>query len=315
MDDLTILHDAWAVPPEPSHHARSRARAALLARAAAPARPRPWRPRAAAVATAALACAVAAMVVAELGGTGPDGRPTSVVPGLPGASIASAAVLERAAATAAARPFTAPRDDQWIYTEDRLTTSDGTTDTRRQWRRADGGGIAQIDERGRLDVQLLARPKGRPVPPLDSYKGLATLPTDAGALLRWAYAQRMTNGTSSRDAVVYLMFSHVLRENVLPPALEAAIFRALERLPGVTVRAVDVLGRPALALGQTDDWLHQELLLDRATYAYLGQRSTVTRDATIDPQKAGNATGAVRKGSEVVATRVASAVVDEPGER
>jgi hypothetical protein len=60
---------------------------------------------------------------------------------------------------------------------------------------------------------------------------------------------------------------------------------------------------------------HEELLLDRATYAYLGQRSTVVRDATVDSGKAGNAAGAVRRGSEVVATRVASAVVEEPGER
>jgi hypothetical protein len=144
--------------------------------------------------------------------------------------------------------------------------------------------------------------------------GLTTLPTDPDALLRWAYAQHMTNGDASRDVVVYLMLNHVLRENVLPPELEAAIFRAMKRLPGVTVLdTVDVLGRPALALGlTTSDWLHEELLLDKETYAYRGERSTIVRDATIDPLKAGNATGQVRKGSTVVVARAATAIVDEP---
>jgi hypothetical protein len=327
MDDLSILHDVWAPPEAPTPHARARARAALLARAgAAPgARARssraPRRPaRLAGAGALAVALAIGVTAVADLAGTGSDGRPGSVVPGLPGAPIASAAVLERAAAAAATRPFTAPRDDQWIYVEDRVTQSDGTTVTQRHWRRADGGGMAWIDERGQLEVQLLEPPRDRPVRPalpLDSYKGLTTLPTDPDALLRWAYAQHMINGDASRDVVVYLMLNHVLRENVLPPELEAAIFRAMKQLPGVTVLdTVDVLGRPALALGlTTSDWLHEELLLDKETYAYRGERSTIVRDATIDPLKAGNATGQVTKGSTVVVARAATAIVDEPGQR
>jgi hypothetical protein len=104
---------------------------------------------------------------------------------------------------------------------------------------------------------------------------------------------------------------------VLPPELEAAIFRALKQIPGVTVvDTVDVAGRPAIALGLgTSDWLHEELLLDKETYAYRGERSTVVRDAVIDPLKAGNARGEVKKGSKVVAERVVTAIVDEPGQR
>jgi hypothetical protein len=37
------------------------------------------------------------------------------------------------------------------------------------------------------------------------------------------------------------------------------------------------------------------------------------RDAVIDPQKAGNKTGAVRKGSRVLDERLVTAIVDEPG--
>jgi dihydrofolate reductase len=45
-----------------------------------------------------------------------------------------------------------------------------------------------------------------------------------------------------------------------------------KRLPGVTVETIDVLGRPTLALGITDQHLRQELLLDAKTFAYAGQR-------------------------------------------
>jgi hypothetical protein len=61
--------------------------------------------------------------------------------------------------------------------------------------------------------------------------------------------------------------------------------------------------------------LHEELLIDPQTYAYRGERSTVVKDATIDPAKAGNATGQVTKGSTVIVERVATAIVDEPGQR
>jgi hypothetical protein len=65
----------------------------------------------------------------------------------------------------------------------------------------------------------------------------------------------------------------------------------------------------------TDDWLHQELLLDATTYDYIGQSGTVTRDATISPKKAGNATGEINAGDRAAAMRITTAIVDEPGQR
>jgi hypothetical protein len=334
MNDLQTLQDTWGTPDAPSHTASTRARAALLARAAESRRPEPaWRrfplsrlgARVAAVSAVALTIATLVTVAGDLGRTGADGGPTSIVPGLPGVPVASAAVLERAAVAAETKPFTAPRDDQWIYVEDRFITSHGgggETETQRTWRRADGGGLAWIDEHGKLQVRTLEPPKarpGRPSPPLEDYKALAALPTDPDALLRWAYAlaEHTTGGGMDDDGDVYLIFNHILRGNLLPPDLEAAIFRALKQVPGVTVvDTVDVSGRPALALGlRTSDWLHEELLLDTETYAYRGERSTVVRDATIDPLKAGNPTGEVRKGSKVVVARMVTAIVDQPGQR
>jgi hypothetical protein len=312
MDDLKILHDSWGSPEAPSHEVSARARAALLARAAegtTTARRFPLRGPAA---VGALAVAIAAGVaLADLGGTGPD---------VPAVAVASAAVLEQAAVAAETKPFTAPRDDQWIYIEDRFSRSGEGTETHRSWRRADGRGMAWIDENGKLAFRPVdpARRSGRRQAGLpESYEEFAALPTDPDALLRWAYTQAksITGGGMNDDGDVYLLFNGMLRGNVLPPELEAGVFRALKQIPGVKVETVDVFGQPALSLGLTTaEWLHEELLLDPDTYAYRGERSTVIRNATINPLKAGNATGEVKKGSRVVVARVATAIVDQPGE-
>jgi hypothetical protein len=310
MNDLKTLHDAWGAPEAPSPAAYAQARAALLDRA------RPRRGirfvRVAVVGVLALAILAAVSVAENLGGTGAE------VPD------ATAAVLERAAVAVETKPFTAPRDDQWIYIEDLITWADGKTETSRGWRRADGMGMAWIRGNGRLQVEIheprLNPRTGRPIPGVfEGYKEMAALPTDPAALLRWAYrrAENVTGAGMNEHGDVYLMFNHMLRENILPPELEAAIFRALKLIPGVTVLdTVDVLGRPAIALGLgTSDWLHEELLLDKETYAYRGERSTVVRDAIIDPFKAGNPRGEVKKGSKVVAARVVTAIVDRAGQR
>jgi hypothetical protein len=313
MNDLTILHDAWDAPEPPSQASRARARAALAARAARRA-PR-LRARVAAVGALSLAIAGGVAVVQNLGGTGSDGRPRSVVPGLPAVPVASAEILERAARAAQSRPFTAPRDDQWIYVADRFTDHDGKTTIQRSWHRADGGGVAFDRGDGQLHVESTHWPAGRKRPLTDAYKGVASLPTDPDALLRWAYAQDVENGDTSKDGVVYLLLNGILRGNIVPPDLEAAIFRAMKQIPGVSVQTVDIFGKPTISLGFTDDWLHEELLIDPTTYAYRGERSTVVKDARIDPQKAGNGTGEVKKGETVVAERVAAAIVDKPGQR
>jgi hypothetical protein len=76
-----------------------------------------------------------------------------------------------------------------------------------------------------------------------------------------------------------------------------------------------VFGRRVLSLAQTEDWLREELFLDPKTYAYRGQRGTIVHNAVIDPAKAGNATGAIKKGSTATSLRIATAIVDKVGER
>jgi hypothetical protein len=310
MNELEILHDAWGAPAAPSSTARAEARAALLKRATVRRAPRRRLvPRLAGAAALALMIAAGLAVVDDLGGTGPE------VP------VASAAVLERAAAAAERQPFTPPRDDQWIYFKERFTPADGEPMVSESWRAVDGTGTARLDESGKLHVERVRPSKRRPlrilVGPLAGYKTLAALPTDPDALLRRAYreAEGVTGAGVTEHGDVYAIFEGMLSDNVLPPELEAAIFRALKQVPGVTVDPVDVGGRPALVVGQTEDWLREELVLDAETYEYLGQRGTVVRDATIDPLKAGNESGEIEKGDRVVAERLTTAIVDKPGDR
>jgi hypothetical protein len=309
MTDLETLHDAWETPDAPSPTARAEARAALLTRARRTPRRRRLVPRL--VAAGALAAMIAGglAVLQDLGGTGPE------VPN------ASAAVLERAAVTAEQKPFTPPRDDQWIYFKERFTSSDGEPTVNEAWRAVDGTGSAWIRESGKLEVERLHGGKGRPlrvvVGPLASYQTLAALPTDPDALLRKAYdlAKNITGAGLTEHGDVYSIFEGILGNNVLPPDLEAAIFRALKQVPGVTVESTEVGGRPALIVGQTEDWLREEFVLDAETYAYLGQSGTAVRDAIISPEKAGNATGEVAKGNKAVSERLVTAIVDKPGQR
>jgi hypothetical protein len=306
MNDLQILRDAWAPPTPPPDIARERARADLLARATTRSRRR-WAVRVVAVAGLATAITVAFTV-------SQNRHSPSPVP------VAAAAVLEAAATAAEDRSFVAPRDDQWIYMQDKF--SEAVPRFRQEkWRRADGGGFAFYDEEGRLQVEKLRLRRGhvKPMPlgPLAGYKQLAALPTDPDDLLKWAYDQTpdIEGAGSTEHAEVYGIFEGMISDNVLPPDLKAAIFRALKQVPGVTVDTVEVNGHRVFALGQTDDWLHQELLLDAKTYDFVGQSGTVTRDTTISPEKAGNATGEIKAGDNAAAMRITTAIVDEPGQR
>jgi hypothetical protein len=245
----------------------------------------------------AAAVAAGATLVVNVGGIRED----------PGVPLAAADVLERAAVAAEQQPFTPPRDDQWIYTEHRITRpGGGGPKTATAWRRADGGGIASIVD-GKLRVMETEGPR-KPavgVPRLfdSSYRSLAALPTDPDALLRLAYeaAEQETGIGVTEHGDVYQIFNDMLRSYLLPPDLTAAIYRALAKVPNVTVETVDVFGGPALALAQAEDRLREELLFDPQTYAYRGERYTIGRD--------GN------RGGGATAERITTAIVDEPGER
>ncbi|MFD0691801.1 CU044_5270 family protein [Actinomadura fibrosa] len=264
-----------------------------------------------------LAVATAAgITVAQSGGVDGQGRPR-----LPGGSVANAQeVLYKAADTAQTRPFKAPAPTQWVFTETRYRRSGvpargqvvapGSplkTVIDRQWIRADGTKLATLNK-GKLETSAT----GGGFPPVD-YASVSKLPRDPSGMLAWARANR-SPVAGGRDASAFQNLSSLLLNNAaMPPAQTAAAYRALAAIPGVRLdrTASDDQGRRAFAVSMVvEGWVREEILIDPSTYTYRGHRDVVVRDHTFEEG------GTFKKGAvESSSVRLASAIVDRPGQR
>jgi hypothetical protein len=112
----------------------------------------------------------------------------------------------------------------------------------------------------------------------------------------------------------------------MPAEVRASLFRALAKLPGVTVvqGATDAAGRRGVAFARaaaiegpgSSDWLRVEIILDSHTYRYLGARHVVARDHVIPGTPSGSRGTRFRKGQVLVSrAQLALAVVDGPCRR
>ncbi|WP_026402327.1 CU044_5270 family protein [Actinomadura rifamycini] len=264
-----------------------------------------------AAAGALAAAATAGVVVVSTD----DGRPPAPVPAVGSVAHASE-ILDGAVAAAAARPYTAPGPEQWLYTKVRMkgaaeasgAVTGGPYETKswELWRRVDGKHQYAAYRDGKLTE-----------PPASEGKPRASrfdpLPTDPDALLRKIGAM-----PGQPDELAFGTLITILAENLHPPQVEAAIFGAMRRIPGVTATegTVDAAGRPAVTLGLTarEGWVRQEVLLDPETYRYLGERSVTVGDRTLEGDDGGDLV--VKSGTlQYEQVRTAAAIVDEPGER
>ncbi|NDU73396.1 hypothetical protein GWI34_12215 [Actinomadura sp. DSM 109109] len=259
------------------------------------------------------ALAAAAFAGAGVLGDGEDGRPAPTPPTISLGSVAEAAnVLDHAAAAAERGRVRPPRPHQWVYTRMRLTApakasgiaSGGPyrTGTWDLWRRGDGKQYAAIEDgRPRTGHETVSSAVAARFEPL---------PGDPGALLR-----KVSEGGGY--ATAYETLVTILRDSVHSPEQEAAIFRAIKLIPDVRLveGEVDAGGRPAIALGRTlDGWLHEEVLLDPRTYAYLGERAVAVRSRTF--RSGGEPERTVKAGTvQRLMVRVAIGIVDKPGQK
>jgi hypothetical protein len=183
-----------------------------------------------------------------------------------------------------------------------------------------GGGRAWALMRGgKLEIQ--AQPGTGMWPPED-LATIESLPTDPDALLAWLYwelrkSDGSTGGTDEgRHQSAYIAINVLLRDNVLSPALRAGLYRALARIPGVTLvmATVDAAGRPAVALGRVQEgWLQERILLDPDTFEYLGEQAVAVRDHVA---KGDDGTWRVRAGTvQRLEVRLEAAIVDRVGAR
>ncbi|TDE32421.1 CU044_5270 family protein [Actinomadura sp. 6K520] len=230
-----------------------------------------------------------------------------------GSAAKAAHVLDRAAKAAETRSLDAPGPRQWVYTKMKLTSSAKPaglvsggpykTEAWELWRRGDGKQFAAYKngkpQTGHETVSSSVAAKYEP------------LPSDPKALLR------KVGGSKGHSFMAYQTLVTLLRDTVHSAETEAAIFRAIKLIPGVTPveGRVDAAGRPAIGLGLTvDGWLHEEVLLDPQTYAYLGERAITIKSRTFE--SAGEPAFTVKAGTlQRLMVRDAIEVVDKPGQR
>ncbi|MFG2909230.1 CU044_5270 family protein [Kitasatospora sp. NPDC048286] len=227
----------------------------------------------------------------------------------------AAVVLDRAAKAAEWAPAPAARGDQFVYVKslDEWAKSEGEApQTREVWKSVDGSKRNLLLVDGHLPNPGGGDEHGEPEPApysgFGSYAYVAALPTDPDALLAKIQADTAGHGPGP-DEEAFRTIGDLLREQIAPPAVSAALYRAAAKIPGVTVidEVTDSAGRPGVAVARRDGGGHVESqwIFDRADYTFLGERVVALTDGAT-----------FRKGDITAQMAVlARAVVDQPGTR
>jgi hypothetical protein len=279
--------------------------------------------------------------------------------GLALVAVLGAAVLvarelpqDRAPATPVTNaPEPTPRPHQWVYSKElRVEYGGHKPFTHEHWVRVDGKKDARLINDRRTTgapkvrkerMQLLPVPQGcppgqpariRPAVGLGHwFPNPSAVPTDPDGLLAAVYqlvedpdCAPIPVGDTVQDRAFMLIEG--MLEGVLPADVRAALYRALARIPGVTVvhGVTDAAGRRGVAFARaaaiegrgSSGWLRLEIILDRSTYRYLGARHVVTRDYFLPNLPSGSKGTQFRKGQVLVSrAQLALAVVDAPCQR
>ncbi|MGW2152185.1 CU044_5270 family protein [Nonomuraea sp. NPDC001699] len=335
-DDLTLLRELRADAPEPDAARLRAVRARALAPASPPVlAPAPARKRRrfwAVPSLLAAATAAAVVVVAVNGSHTPAPAPPGAVTTMP---VRAETVLRQAALVAEGRrKHHEPRPDQWMYRKDLVKQpSEERGTVGESWTRYDGTRYAYRQNGGSMEsLEITPDPGDDDLTPRQYAAKFADLPTDPAALLDHVRGDRhwstLPKGAEAEqpDARAFRVLSVYLDAGVpMPPQVEAAIFRALAELPGVRVDlgVRDAAGRAGIGIayepagsvpgGSVRDAQGQivsrsYLVLDAATYRFLGRRVDTLQDEVIG----GEVTA--RKGTFYASADLATGVVDEPGQ-
>ncbi len=329
MNDLTSLHEMRAEVPEPGADRLAPARDRLLKAATEPTRSSRLAVhrlgRRALLAGAVGAAVAATLVVVRQDPEPPAGeRITHAQVRLVGTGEA----LEKAAKVAEARrPITStPRPDQWQYRKSLSRQADGSTQEWESWIRYDGGAIADYHSvKGTFEIRRTEPDPGDDdLSPQQYDRRLRGLPTDPDKLLakvrgdrHWVdYPVEERHLKEPPDDRAFRVISLYLSQRaVMPPKLEAALYRALAKIPGVIAEegVQDGAGRPGLALSRTTNNLgdtREHVILDPKTFRYLGSRSVTRSDVR-------HADGSmITKAGDVFSTaELAWGIVDKAGQR
>ena len=311
MDEIEAVASLRSRPTGPSPSAQAAARARLdrairpdaMGKAARRGRTNPfwgadwprfaWGRRLAWAGAMSLAVVAGLVAVAIRGGSGQNDQ-----------LVAVAQLLDTAAKGASARPFTAPRDDQFAYRDLIVVDTDASGDHREQdrsWQSVGNPADVTMCTRKPPAAFDCTEPAHSVAPPkpdkgadLNSYAYLKSLPRDPRKLLA---ALRETIPAGSPDpAPVALadLLTNLLASPLAPPELRAATLEAIAKVDGVhTEKSVtDAAGRTGTAVAWTNDGMRYELIFKTDGSEYLGYRMVLT-EAGRYPDLAGVAAGTV----------------------
>ncbi|MGW0804109.1 CU044_5270 family protein [Nonomuraea sp. NPDC002799] len=243
----------------------------------------------------------------------------------------SISLLEQAALVAESRLTAAPRPDQWVYTKVKdVQPNTGKASIWEQWTRYDGKQQAGYDENGRMRISdVPPDPDDDDLSPQAYRAKLLKLPTDPDKLLAHVKGDRhwidkpreegVPRTVAPPDPQAYRVLSVYLgQQAVMPPKVEAAIYRALAKIPGVkiVVGMRDEQGREGIGLYYEPDGQEvstRYLVLDPDTYRLLEDRMIWNRDEFHTPS-GGEPELMTKAGSVWTVTELANGVVDRPGE-
>ncbi|MFE6287940.1 CU044_5270 family protein [Streptomyces sp. NPDC057877] len=245
---------------------------------------RPWlRP-------ALVAGAVAAVAAVTLTLAAPSGDSTTAPP-----TKAAVALLEDVALAAedGGGTYGEIRDDQFVYVESKVSYAryEEGAKTRipplhrlEHWHSVDGTRKGLIRETGRGQWSMDPDPrKGEPGYDVSTnYRHLSTLPTDADAMYDWLHRTAPEHSGQETNQAMFVLAADLIRGAIVPPEQSAALYRAVARIPGVTVveDAVDAAGRKGVAIARQDpdNPTRDEWIFDKETFEFLGERSVATDD-------------------------------------
>jgi hypothetical protein len=299
MDVTDLLHEAFGADEVPSQDAEHRARAALYQRMSSKGQlvtsiDRRRRNRfaiTAGVAVAAVVAVVAGVAVTVMSRDGhvpvPIAVPTLGSPAggvLPFARPASAAeYLENAAWTAERRPWKDPRPGQFMYIE--------TLQLRNKpaYEKQNPNGAIRPDLSENRKIQEWNSVDGQTRAGIENGKLVVTKRGEGGEYwdrIAWSTITSMTSPDKVPDGVpgpgsMGVVLDAFIGQYVVPPNVQAAIFRHLAQTPGMAINpdAVNIDGRPAVGLGRIiEGYLSQELLFDKETYQFIGERLVAIKD-------------------------------------
>ncbi|MET7312306.1 CU044_5270 family protein [Streptomyces sp. NPDC005571] len=280
------------------------------------------------VTAAALAGAFAFTMLTGSGGSGttaatPPPVEAPVVRIEPGSTAQLASTVERIAAAASASKTPEPGPGQYIYIKSKVSyLLVSHTDAyksknwvqplhiREVWNSPDGkqGWLDEPGYQPKGGITLnsdVERTLGGP-----SYDYLKTLPTDPDALLKKIYKETKGQGNSP-DQQAFTTVGDLLKEQLAPANLNAALYRAAGKIPGVVLvdHAKDAAGRDGISLAHVDQQSgdRTEWIFDPKTYAYLGSRGVQVKQ--VDDIKPGT----VLERTAVLERAVVDAQKQRPG--